>query len=97
LLGKYLAAGDLLIDLAWNIDCCELLEWCHTHGVLYINTSVEFGPVRGRAQQASDGTHTVLAAHERPPHPDEVVEARRDGRARTRRKSGLISHFTNRG
>ena len=24
LLGKYLAAGDLLIDLAWNIDCCEL-------------------------------------------------------------------------
>ena len=21
LLGKYLAAGDLLIDLAWNIDC----------------------------------------------------------------------------
>jgi len=23
LLGKYLEAGDLLIDLAWNIDCCE--------------------------------------------------------------------------
>jgi len=41
LLGKYLRAGDLLIDLAWNIDCCEILQWCHDAGVLYINTSIE--------------------------------------------------------
>jgi homospermidine synthase len=41
LLGRYLSRGDLLIDLAWNIDCCELLQWCHDHGVLYVNTSVE--------------------------------------------------------
>ena len=40
-LGQHLSAGDLLVDLAWNIDCCELLQWCHDHGVLYINTSVE--------------------------------------------------------
>jgi len=40
-LAKHVAAGDLLIDLAWNIDCCELLQWCHDHGVLYVNTSVE--------------------------------------------------------
>ncbi len=31
----------MLIDLAWNIDCAALLQWCHDHGVLYINTSVE--------------------------------------------------------
>jgi homospermidine synthase len=41
LLGKYLGAGDVLIDLAWNIDACEIVQWCHEHGVLYINTSVE--------------------------------------------------------
>jgi homospermidine synthase len=41
LLGRYLDAGDLLVDLAWNIDCCELLQWCHDRGVLYVNTSVE--------------------------------------------------------
>lgn len=41
LLGKYLSAGDLLIDLAWNIDCCEILQWCHDRDVMYINTSVE--------------------------------------------------------
>ena len=43
LLGRHLAAGDLLIDLAWNIDCCEIVQWCHDHGVLYLNTSVEIG------------------------------------------------------
>jgi homospermidine synthase len=41
LLGEHLSAGDLLIDLAWNIDCCEIVQWCHDRGVLYINTSVE--------------------------------------------------------
>ncbi len=41
LLGKYLRAGDVLIDLAWNIDACEILQWCHDNGVLYVNTSVE--------------------------------------------------------
>ncbi len=52
LLGKYLKAGDLLIDLAWNIDCCELLQWCHDHGVLYINTSIElWDPYAGAAKK----------------------------------------------
>src|SRR5580698_9258543 len=41
LLAKHVGAGDLLIDLAWNIDACEILQWCHDHGVLYINTSTE--------------------------------------------------------
>jgi homospermidine synthase len=41
LLGQFLSAGDVLIDLAWNIDACEILAWCHERGVLYINTSVE--------------------------------------------------------
>jgi homospermidine synthase len=33
--------GDLLLDLAWNIDACTILEWCRDHGVRYLNTSVE--------------------------------------------------------
>src|SRR5574342_517236 len=40
-LASYLSAGDLLIDLAYNIDGLELIGWCHEHNVLYINTSVE--------------------------------------------------------
>ncbi len=41
LLGKYLRAGDLCVDLGWNIGCNDIVEWCHDHGVLYVNTSVE--------------------------------------------------------
>ena len=41
LLGQYVGGGDLLIDLAWNIDTGEIIQWCHDHNVLYINTSVE--------------------------------------------------------
>jgi homospermidine synthase len=40
-LDTYLGDGDLLIDLAWNIDTGEMIQWCHDHNVLYINTSVE--------------------------------------------------------
>ena len=41
ILEKYVGAGDLIIDLAWNIDCADILIWCHEHDTLYINTSVE--------------------------------------------------------
>jgi homospermidine synthase len=40
-LSKHVSAGDLLVDLAWNISCVELLEFCRERGVLYVNTSVE--------------------------------------------------------
>ncbi|KAB2866762.1 MAG: homospermidine synthase, partial [Anaerolineae bacterium] len=40
-LGEHLSAGDLLIDLAWNIAAPDIIGWCHDHHVLYINTSVE--------------------------------------------------------
>jgi homospermidine synthase len=41
LLAKYVGPGDILIDLAWNIDALEILQWCRDHGVMYINTSTE--------------------------------------------------------
>ncbi|MDA8132471.1 MAG: saccharopine dehydrogenase NADP-binding domain-containing protein, partial [Elusimicrobia bacterium] len=52
LLGKYLKAGDMLIDLAWNIDACEILQWCHDRGVRYINTSTElWDPYKGATKK----------------------------------------------
>ena len=41
LLAKYVAPGGLVIDLAWNIDCIEIIDWCFRNKVLYVNTSVE--------------------------------------------------------
>ncbi|MCX5715353.1 MAG: saccharopine dehydrogenase NADP-binding domain-containing protein [Candidatus Omnitrophica bacterium] len=40
-LAKYVSPGGLVIDLAWNIDCRDILTWCHDNRVLYVNTSVE--------------------------------------------------------
>ncbi|MFM8002158.1 MAG: saccharopine dehydrogenase NADP-binding domain-containing protein, partial [Actinomycetota bacterium] len=41
MLSPRLSAGDILLDLAWNIDCPTILEWCRNRGVRYLNTSVE--------------------------------------------------------
>jgi homospermidine synthase len=57
LLSKHLSAGDILIDLAWNIDACEILQWCHDKGVLYINTSVElWDPYAGGKKHPTERT-----------------------------------------
>ncbi|MFM1796570.1 MAG: hypothetical protein RL733_351 [Actinomycetota bacterium] len=51
-LSKYLKSGDFLLDLAWNIDANTILTWCHDHGVLYLNTSVEeWDPYEGGANK----------------------------------------------
>jgi homospermidine synthase len=95
LLGQHLAAGDLLIDLAWNIDCCEIVEWCHDHGVLYLNTSVELWDPYANAQGAPPTKMTLYWRHMNlqrmiagwsEPGPTAILEHGAN--------PGLISHFT---
>jgi len=51
-LSNYLKAGDFLLDLAWNIDANTILQWCHDHGVMYLNTSIEeWDPYEGGANK----------------------------------------------
>ncbi|MFC1496257.1 saccharopine dehydrogenase C-terminal domain-containing protein [Candidatus Margulisiibacteriota bacterium] len=40
-LKEYVGKGDLIIDLAWNIDCNAMLQFGRDNEVLYVNTSVE--------------------------------------------------------
>jgi homospermidine synthase len=40
-LSARVGSGDILVDLAWNIDNPTILRWCRDHGVRYLNTSVE--------------------------------------------------------
>ncbi|MCX6897493.1 MAG: saccharopine dehydrogenase NADP-binding domain-containing protein [Verrucomicrobia bacterium] len=98
LLGKYLSAGDLLIDLAWNIECCEILQWCHDNGVLYINTSVELWDPYENAKDAPPTKMTLYWRHMNlrrmtagwaKPGPTAVIEHGAN--------PGLISHFTKQG
>lgn len=41
LLSTHVGRGGLIIDLAWSIDCFDILEWAHHNDVLYVNASVE--------------------------------------------------------
>jgi len=97
-LAKHLGPGDLLIDLAWNIDACEILQWCHDHGVLYLNTSVEvWDPYEGAASK-SPTERTLYWRHMnvrrmkdgwKSPGVTAVLEHGAN--------PGLISHFTKQG
>jgi len=95
LLGKYLGKGDLLVDLAWNIDCCQLLQWCHDHGVLYVNTSVELWDPYAGAPNKHPTERTLYWRHMairrmtaawKAKGPTAVIEHGAN--------PGLISHFT---
>src|SRR6516225_9438262 len=94
-LQRYLAPGGLLIDLAWNIDCCEIVQWCHDHGVLYVNTSVELWDPYAGAANKHPTERTLYWRHMRlrrmisqwrEPGPTAVIEHGAN--------PGLISHFT---
>ena len=93
-LARYLSAGDLLLDLAWNIDCGDIVQWCHDHGVLYLNTSVEaWNPYSAVVQPPAERTlywrHMNLrrmAAAWSDPGPTAIIEHGAN--------PGLISHFT---
>ena len=41
LLSTHVEVGGLIIDLAWSIDCFDMLEWAHNNEVLYVNASLE--------------------------------------------------------
>ena len=95
---KHVSAGELVIDLAWNIDCCEILKWCHDHGVLYVNTSVEvWDPYTGGVNKHPT-TPTLYWRHMNvrrmtqswpQPGPTAVLEHGAN--------AGLISHWTKQG
>jgi len=52
-LARYVGPGDIIVDLAWNIGCADILQWCYDNGVRYINTSVEvWDPYEGAADRS---------------------------------------------
>jgi homospermidine synthase len=97
-LGHYVGDGDLIIDLSWNLDSADLLDWCHRSGVRYLNASVEvWDPYAGFGTE-SPTARTLYARH---------MELRRmfdrwgGNRGPTAvldhgANPGLVSHFTKR-
>jgi homospermidine synthase len=95
-LASHVGPGDVILDLAWNIGCVDILQWCHDNGVMYLNTSVELWDpyLDAENQRPTDRTLYVrhLAVRER-------VASWTDGDGPTAvlehgANPGLVSHFT---
>ena len=89
-------SGDLLLDLAWNVDNPTIIGWCRDHGVRYLNTSVEVWNPYDRMQSVHPLERTLYVRH---------MNLRRlraswtDNRGPTAvvehgANPGLVSHFT---
>ena len=97
-LGTQVSRGDIIIDLAWNIDACEILDWCHKNDVLYINTSIELWDPYNVSENQHPTEKTLYWRHMNvrrlkaswgEPGPTAVLEHGAN--------PGLISHFTKQG
>lgn len=62
-LSKYLSAGDFLLDLAWNIDANDIIEWAHNHGVIYLNTSLELWDPNSNPSARTPQERTLYYRH----------------------------------
>jgi homospermidine synthase len=97
-LSEYVSSGDIIIDLAWNIDCVEILQWCHDNGVRYLNTSVEVWDPYGDASTMDPRDRSLYVRHMdvrrritswETPGPTAVLEHGAN--------PGLVSHFVKQG
>lgn len=96
LLKKYVGPGDMIIDLAWNISCIDIVNWCRTHEVLYINTSVEEWDPYKDSQRNDPTKYTLYARHM---EIQKMIAQWGDNHGTTAivdhgANPGLVSHFT---
>lgn len=96
-LGRHVGPGDVLLDLAWNIGAEDILTWCHDHGVLYLNTSLEEWDPYSDPTSRTPQSRTLYVRHMRVralrdswdvPGPTAVVEHGAN--------PGLVSHWVKR-
>ncbi len=62
-LAARVGSGDLLLDVAWNIDTPTIVDWCRDHNVRYLNTSVEVWDPYFDLQTTHPVERTLYARH----------------------------------
>lgn len=96
-LAEHVSRGDVLLDLAWNIDANTIIGWCHDNGVLYLNTSVEeWDPYEDQSDR-DPRERTLLVRHQK-------MQAMKAGWTETGPTAvvehganpGMVSHFVKR-
>ena len=100
LLGGLVGPGDVILDLSWNVETFDMLEWCASKGVNYINTSLEEWDPYGDIQNKSPYERSLYSRQMRvrllkdrlnsgaKPSPTAIIDHGAN--------PGLVSHFTKR-
>lgn len=63
ILKKYLSSGDIFVDLGWNTNTCDFLQWCRDNNVRFINASIELWDPYKDANTKSPQDLTLYARH----------------------------------
>jgi homospermidine synthase len=63
MLSRHVKPGGIIIDLAWNIGCIDIVTWCHEHDVRYVNTSVELWDPEENENNPRPTARTLYARH----------------------------------
>jgi homospermidine synthase len=100
LLGELVSAGDVIVDLSWNVETFDLLAWCAEHDVRYINTSLEEWDPYGDIENKSPYDRSLYSRQMRVRLLKDRLESR-GGSTPTAimdhgANPGLVSHFTKR-
>ncbi|MBU4269565.1 saccharopine dehydrogenase NADP-binding domain-containing protein [Candidatus Dependentiae bacterium] len=97
LLAKHVGSGDMIIDLAWNIECWDILNWCRNNTVLYINTSIEQWDPYSDKNRTDPRKYTLYTRHMKL---RKLIAEKWGGKKGTTAivdhgaNPGLVSHFT---
>ncbi len=94
-LTERVGSGDILLDLAWNINNPTILQWCRDHNVRYLNTSVEVWDPYDDLQKTHPIDRTLYARHMQLRR---IIAGWTDNRGATAvvehgANPGLVSHF----
>jgi homospermidine synthase len=100
MLGELVGAGDIIIDLSWNVETWDLLAWCGEHDVRYLNTSLEEWDPYGDIENKSPYERSLYSRQMR----IRLLKSRLNSRGKPSPTAimdhganpGLVSHFTKR-
>jgi homospermidine synthase len=99
-LAELVGPGDLIIDLSWNVETFDMLQWCADHDVRYVNTSLEEWDPYGDIENKSPYERSLYSRQMRvrllrnrlnarqAPRPTAIIDHGAN--------PGLVSHFTKR-
>jgi homospermidine synthase len=92
--------GDVIVDLSWNVETFDMLQWCAEHKVNYINTSLEEWDPYGDIENKSPYERSLYSRQMRV----RQLKGRLNSRSEPASTAiidhganpGLVSHFTKR-